>query len=234
MAFEKNISTKDIKSPPHAIEAERAVLGSLMIDPEAWESVSDILSADNFHLSQHQITFSFMLKLVAQGQPLDIVTLSEKLDKDAKLDKINSVITKIYPFLLVVCLFLIIDTFSIDSGNLIDKIRTSNGQFIAISTFMVCLALYIKVVIRPDYFYKDIEIHSFIKPLFITGILIFNYMIFISNKDRSIHRIIYTIIACILVIGAEVLTSEDLETSNTGHILATISYLMICLNNSLL
>ena len=163
-----------------------------------------------------------------------IDNLRDKYKGDAKLDKINSVITKIYPFLLVVCLFLIIDTFSIDSGNLIDKIRTSNGQFIAISTFMVCLALYIKVVIRPDYFYKDIEIHSFIKPLFITGILIFNYMIFISNKDRSIHRIIYTIIACILVIGAEVLTSEDLETSNTGHILATISYLMICLNNSLL
>lgn len=163
-----------------------------------------------------------------------IDTLRKRYMGDVKLDKINSVITKIYPFLLVVCFFIIIDAFSIDSGNLIDKLRTNNGQFIAISTFMVCLALYIKVVIKPDYFYKNIRVHSFIKPLFIIGILIFNYMVFVSNKDRSVPRIIYTVIASILVIVAEVLTAEDLETSNEGHILATISYIMICLNNSLI
>jgi replicative DNA helicase len=77
------------KTPPYSLEAEQAVLGSLMIDPDAWDNAADALSANDFYQREHQVVFRSMLQLAAAHQPLDIVTLSEKLEKDADLEKVG-------------------------------------------------------------------------------------------------------------------------------------------------
>ncbi|WP_353958355.1 DnaB-like helicase N-terminal domain-containing protein, partial [Klebsiella pneumoniae] len=49
---------KDIKAPPHSIEAEQAVLGGLMLDNQRWEEVADVITPHDFYTRQHRIIWS--------------------------------------------------------------------------------------------------------------------------------------------------------------------------------
>ena len=69
------------KLPPHNIEAEIAVLGSLLIDPDAVVNVLDILRADHFYKQEHQVIFEAMVELFDKHQPIDAVTITDQLKK---------------------------------------------------------------------------------------------------------------------------------------------------------
>lgn len=75
-----------IKTPPHSMEAEQSVLGGLMLDNNAWDTVSEIVVEDNFYRQGHRKIFRTMTKLVNDGSPIDVVTLSEELDRVAELE----------------------------------------------------------------------------------------------------------------------------------------------------
>ncbi|MFY0676277.1 MAG: replicative DNA helicase [Neptuniibacter sp.] len=75
-----------IKAPPHSLEAEQSVLGGLMLDNNAWDTVSEIVVEDNFYRQEHRKIFRTMIKLVNDGNPIDVVTLSEELDRTAELE----------------------------------------------------------------------------------------------------------------------------------------------------
>ncbi|EAR60857.1 replicative DNA helicase [Neptuniibacter caesariensis] len=75
-----------IKVPPHSMEAEQSVLGGLMLDNNAWDTVSEIVVDDNFYRQEHRQIYRTMRKLVNDGNPLDVVTLSEELDRTAELE----------------------------------------------------------------------------------------------------------------------------------------------------
>lgn len=78
-----------LKVPPHSIEAERSVLGGLMLDDNAWDAVSTRVSTDDFYRSDHRIIFRCMMALVEQNKPLDIITISESLDDVGELDNVG-------------------------------------------------------------------------------------------------------------------------------------------------
>lgn len=71
----------EIKVPPHSIEAEQAVLGALMLDNRAWDTVADRLVADDFYRRDHQLIFEAIAELAGKGQPSDAVTLSEWIER---------------------------------------------------------------------------------------------------------------------------------------------------------
>ncbi len=75
-----------IKVPPHSMEAEQSVLGGLMLDNNAWDTVSEVVLEDNFYRQEHRQIYRTMQKLVNDGSPIDVVTLSEELDKTAELE----------------------------------------------------------------------------------------------------------------------------------------------------
>jgi replicative DNA helicase len=75
-----------IKVPPHSMEAEQSVLGGLMLDNNAWDTVSEVVLEDNFYRQEHRHIYRIMQKLVNDGSPIDVVTLSEELDKTAELE----------------------------------------------------------------------------------------------------------------------------------------------------
>src|SRR5690554_608641 len=77
---------EQIKQPPHSIEAEQSVLGGLMLDNSAWDTVSEILLEDHFYRGDHRMIFRTMQKLIDAGRPIDVVTLSEELDRTAELE----------------------------------------------------------------------------------------------------------------------------------------------------
>ena len=75
------------KVPPQNLEAERAVLGAIMMDNESVFSVMEILEPAAFYQPSHRVIFSTMIELSERGDPIDIVTLVDRLRSAGNLDK---------------------------------------------------------------------------------------------------------------------------------------------------
>jgi len=73
-------------TPPHSIEAEQSVLGALLIDASAWDQVADIVTVNDFYRPDHRLIFEALGELVASGRPGDVVTVSEQLERRARLE----------------------------------------------------------------------------------------------------------------------------------------------------
>ncbi|MGB5260460.1 MAG: replicative DNA helicase [Gammaproteobacteria bacterium] len=78
-----------LKVPPHSQQAEQAVLGGLMLDNKAWDTVADVVSEEDFYRRDHRLIFRAIAQLAEQGSPLDAVTLSEWLEQNALLDNVG-------------------------------------------------------------------------------------------------------------------------------------------------
>jgi len=72
------------KVPPHSDEAEKSVLGSILMDRDAIVQVSEILLPDYFYVEKHGDIYAAMLALFEAREPIDLVTLPQKL-KEMKL-----------------------------------------------------------------------------------------------------------------------------------------------------
>jgi len=77
------------KIPPQAIDLEEVVLGAMMIDKKGVDEVIDILSAEAFYKEAHKIIFESIFKLFENSEPIDLLTVSSQLKKDAKLDLVG-------------------------------------------------------------------------------------------------------------------------------------------------
>ena len=78
-----------LKVPPHNIEAEQAILGGILINNEALNVVTDILSPDDFYREAHSALYEGMVELYDRGEAIDIVTLSQILKEMDLLEKIG-------------------------------------------------------------------------------------------------------------------------------------------------
>ena len=78
-----------LKVPPHSQQAEQAVLGGLMLDNKAWDTVADVVSEEDFYRRDHRLIFRAIAQLAEQSSPLDAVTLSEWLEQNALLDDVG-------------------------------------------------------------------------------------------------------------------------------------------------
>lgn len=73
------------RTPPHSLEAEKSVLGSMLISRDAAELAAEMLSASDFYVPQHQDIFEAMTELVSRAQPVDSVTIVDALERASKL-----------------------------------------------------------------------------------------------------------------------------------------------------
>ena len=86
---------------PHSMEAEQSVIGSMIMDREAIVVASEIISGDDFYNKSYGVLFDSMVELNDQGQPVDVVTLQNRLkEKDvppevASLEFIRDLITAV-------------------------------------------------------------------------------------------------------------------------------------------
>ncbi|CAG9000231.1 MAG: Replicative DNA helicase [Candidatus Celerinatantimonas neptuna] len=78
-----------LKVPPHSFEAEQAVLGGLMLDNNAWDNVAEQVVEQDFYSRQHRLIFAAMHRLAETGNPIDLVTVSEELERQEQLDDIG-------------------------------------------------------------------------------------------------------------------------------------------------
>ncbi|MAE70679.1 MAG: replicative DNA helicase [Gemmatimonadetes bacterium] len=82
----------ELRVPPQAIEAEASVLGAALIDPTALERVADVFGSAGdtaFYRSQNQTIFDQMKVLASRGEPIDLLTVSEELEKCSKLKDVG-------------------------------------------------------------------------------------------------------------------------------------------------
>ena len=86
-SFTNDTETTALKVPPHSIEAEQAVLGGIFLDKDAWDKVADKVHEDDFYRKDHRIIFRAISHLSNEGQPCDIVTVTEWLENHQLLDE---------------------------------------------------------------------------------------------------------------------------------------------------
>ena len=78
-----------LKIPPHSVDAEQSVLGGLLLDNEAWFDIAETVTAGDFYRTPHQLIFEAMSELAADDQPIDALTVAERLSSHGRLDKVG-------------------------------------------------------------------------------------------------------------------------------------------------
>jgi replicative DNA helicase len=78
-----------MKVPPNSIEAERAVLGSLLIDKDAIIKIADLLQQDDYYHEVHGLIYRAILDLYEKRTPIDLLTTKTILEDRKQLDVIG-------------------------------------------------------------------------------------------------------------------------------------------------
>ena len=75
-----------LKLQPQSIEAERSVIGALLISSDSWDGVAEVVAASDFYRPEHRAIFRQIALLVDRGEPVDVVTVSDRLLATGELD----------------------------------------------------------------------------------------------------------------------------------------------------
>ena len=78
--------------PPHNLDAEVSVLGSMLLSRNAVADISEIVGAKDFYRGAHRTIFEAATDLYGRGEPLDTVTLADELDRRGSLDDVGGVV----------------------------------------------------------------------------------------------------------------------------------------------
>lgn len=74
---------------PQSIDAEKAIIGSIMIRPSGVYEISDVISPEMFYAEKHKIIYREMMGLSLKNEPIDLVTVSEQLSQKNLLDSVG-------------------------------------------------------------------------------------------------------------------------------------------------
>ena len=86
--FKEKVENSELgKIPPQALELEEAVLGAMMLEQTAVNSVIDVLSPSSFYKPAHQKIFDVIQNLFNDSEPIDLLTVTEALKKSCEEQK---------------------------------------------------------------------------------------------------------------------------------------------------
>ena len=77
------------KVPPHDLEAEQAVIGSMLTDNDAVISSVEVLKAEDFYREDNRIIFTAMANLYSKAEPIDLITVKSELESMGKFDQVG-------------------------------------------------------------------------------------------------------------------------------------------------
>jgi|Deesub1362A_J573_1020465.scaffolds.fasta_scaffold00101_34 replicative DNA helicase len=77
------------KTPPHSLEAEKTVLGGILLNNKNLNVVLSLITPEDFYKEAHRIILEKIISLVDKGMPVDLVTLNEELQKAGLLDEVG-------------------------------------------------------------------------------------------------------------------------------------------------
>ena len=75
------MDSKDLKMPPHDLDAEQSVLGAILIDKEALANIADVIDGNDFYKKANADIYKVCFKLWEKGEPIDILSVTSELNK---------------------------------------------------------------------------------------------------------------------------------------------------------
>lgn len=85
----KSSQKSGLRIPPQNIDAEKALLGSIMLKPEVITDISDTVFPKFFYFNKHRIIYEVMFKLFSEREPIDLLSVTTKLKESKKLESIG-------------------------------------------------------------------------------------------------------------------------------------------------
>lgn len=83
--YDTGAMSTELKVPPHNLEAEKSLLGALLIDNNAFIKVGDLIKPDDFYVDAHRMLFEVIVELFNKHQPLDVLSISNRLEETNRL-----------------------------------------------------------------------------------------------------------------------------------------------------
>src|ERR1700729_1667635 len=80
-----------ISTLPANVEAERSILGAILLDNFSYNQAAEHLKSDDFSLDSHRRIYSRMIDLAESSRPIDLITLIDELDRNKDLQAIGDV-----------------------------------------------------------------------------------------------------------------------------------------------
>jgi replicative DNA helicase len=85
----QNFTKQKLRIPPQNTEAESALLGSIMLRPEAINEILDVIQNESFYSEKHRIIFKTMMELFGKSTPIDLLSLSSRLQEKGLLEQLG-------------------------------------------------------------------------------------------------------------------------------------------------
>ncbi|MBP7760885.1 replicative DNA helicase [Candidatus Saccharibacteria bacterium] len=85
----KSSQPNEGKIPPHNLDAEMSLLGAILIDEEVLTDVMDKVKSEDFYEKRHQLIFAAIVRLFEMHRPIDLLTLSDELEKKDSLEAVG-------------------------------------------------------------------------------------------------------------------------------------------------
>jgi len=83
------VSPTHVRVPPQSLEAEKALLGAIMIKPECMYDISDVVSADSFYVDKHRLIYKAMRDLFSKSEPIDVLSVSARLKANKAIERVG-------------------------------------------------------------------------------------------------------------------------------------------------
>jgi len=83
------LKARDLKIPPHSLEAEKALLGSVLIRPEVMHDIIDLVTDKAFYSNQHRAIWNTLFELHSKSTPIDLLSLSSRLKEKNALENVG-------------------------------------------------------------------------------------------------------------------------------------------------
>ena len=76
---------------PHNVDAEKSVLGAILVNNENYYRVIETLRSEDFYLDAHRVIFRQMIELIEQSKVIDLITIQDELDRASRLESAGGI-----------------------------------------------------------------------------------------------------------------------------------------------
>ena len=89
MSKQEPSTDRRLRTPPHNVDAERALLGAILLKPEVMHDISVSVYPESFYADKHRVIYESIIALFTKGDPIDVISLSQKLKNSKQLDRVG-------------------------------------------------------------------------------------------------------------------------------------------------
>lgn len=83
--------SKQLRTPPHNLEAEKALIGAIMLKPDVMHDISVTIYPESFFADKHRAIYNAILIIFTKGDPIDLLSITGQLERDHELERIGGV-----------------------------------------------------------------------------------------------------------------------------------------------